>query len=73
MRQHLPTDKDLHPNSWLEASTKAQCSLLIGVLASILSRGEGTQYPVTHTRDTLLVIHETDNRSRSQYLSLTRS
>ena len=28
MRQHLPTDYGIHPNSWLEASTKAQCSLL---------------------------------------------
>ena len=29
MRQHLPTDYGIHPNSWLEASTKAHCSQLI--------------------------------------------
>ena len=72
MRQHLPTDKDLHPNSWLEASTKAQCSLLIGVLASILSRDDEIQYTVTHAHK-YITRYEADNRSRLQYLSLTRS
>ena len=50
----------------------AHSSLLIGVLASSLSRDDEIQYTVTHTHK-YITRYEADNRSRSQYLSLTRS